>query len=108
MSSNSNSAFVQAARSQQRQMLSKQDDHLTQLAESTARLNQNARAMQVELEGHNRILTEIDSDVDLHYESMNGLQRTMARVFKTTSRREISQILVLSLVCFALFMWNIS
>ncbi len=108
MTSSSNTAFTQAARAQQRSMFSKQDDHLVLLAQSTARLGEGARAMQSELEDHNRLLTGLDHDLDLQYESMNGLQRTMARVFKTSNRREITQIIVLTVVGFVLFMWNIS
>lgn len=83
-------------------LLTEQDRTLDDLSRTAARMNQTALVINEELQDQERLLANLDNDVDRETEHMHRVLRGMARILKTSSRKELCLILWLSGLAFVL------
>lgn len=72
-----------------------QDEHLDDLHRSASRLGALAENINVEIEEQNKLLGDLDNDIDQTMGNMEGTLRKMDTLFKTNNRCETCTILIL-------------
>jgi chromosome segregation ATPase len=90
------------------QIINQQDDTLAELARVTDRLGQTAVVINTELQDQQRLLNELDNDLDRQQEKMNYVMGKMAKLLKTNDTKQLIFVLVLLVIAVVLFMMNIS
>ncbi|CEM22868.1 unnamed protein product [Vitrella brassicaformis CCMP3155] len=100
----SNAAFIGSQRQEQQTYMRQQDEQLEELAKSAERLNHTALTINHELEDQQRMLSELDEDVDNTAEKMNFVMKRMAKLLKTNDTRQLCLILLLVLILVLLFL----
>lgn len=104
----SNNANINSSQQVHQQIMNQQDETLTELARVTDRLGQTAVVINHELQDQERLLSELDRDIDRQAEKMNYVMGKMAKLLKTSDTKQLILVLVLVVVAFFLFMWNMS
>eukprot|EP00922_Rhytidocystis_sp_ex-Travisia-forbesii_P058398 GHVS01086321.1.p1 GENE.GHVS01086321.1~~GHVS01086321.1.p1 ORF type:complete len:250 (-),score=60.10 GHVS01086321.1:91-840(-) len=99
-----NRQFTDSQREQQQLLLQQQDDHLEELATSADRLHQTAVVINEELEDQQRMLCELDDDIDREAERMSFVMRKMSRLLKTNDTRQLCLILWLVVIAVVLLL----
>ena len=89
------------------QIINQQDETLTELARVTDRLGQTAVVINTELQDQQRLLSELDRDVDRQAEKMNYVMGKMAKLLRTSDTKQLMLVIVLVIVAIVLFMWNV-
>lgn len=95
-----NANFMKTQQSHQQVMRQQQDQQLEELAESAERLNQTALVINHELEDQQRMLIELDEDIDRETEKMNFVMRRMAKLLQTNDTKTLWIIIWLVLLLF--------
>lgn len=72
-----------------------QDEHLDDLHNSASRLGAIADTINIEIEEQNRLLDDLDTDLDKTMNNMEGALKRMDKLFKTNNRCETCTILAL-------------
>ncbi|XP_058515643.1 uncharacterized protein LOC131479013 [Ochotona princeps] len=85
-------------------LLRQQDYQLQELSQSAERLHETACTINRELEDQQRMLDELDENLDQQAAQMNFLLRRMGRVLKTNNVRQLCLILWLSGLALLLFL----
>lgn len=98
-----NAAFFHSQQQQHQQLLLQQDSQLEELSQSADRLHETALMINRELEDQQRMLNELDEDIEHQSAQMNFLMRRMAKILKTSSMRQLCLILWLSCIALLLF-----
>eukprot|EP00922_Rhytidocystis_sp_ex-Travisia-forbesii_P005441 GHVS01007943.1.p1 GENE.GHVS01007943.1~~GHVS01007943.1.p1 ORF type:complete len:252 (+),score=60.23 GHVS01007943.1:171-926(+) len=98
-----NRQFTDSQREQQHMLLQQQDQHLEELAMSADRLHHTAVVINEELEDQQRMLCELDEDIDREAERMNFVMKRMSRLLKTNDTRQLCLILWLVGIAVILF-----
>eukprot|EP00922_Rhytidocystis_sp_ex-Travisia-forbesii_P058399 GHVS01086322.1.p1 GENE.GHVS01086322.1~~GHVS01086322.1.p1 ORF type:complete len:249 (-),score=64.47 GHVS01086322.1:152-898(-) len=99
-----NRQFTDSQREQQQLLLQQQDEHLEELATSADRLHQTAVVINEELEDQQRMLCELDEDIDREAERMSFVMRKMSRLLKTNDTRQLCLILWLVVIAVVMFL----
>ena len=90
------------------QIIAQQDETLTELARVTDRLGETAVVINSELQDQQRLLSQLDNDMDRQQEKMNYVMGKMGKLLKTSDMKQIGFVIFLLLLSIVLFMWNIS
>ncbi|CAE7242200.1 Syntaxin-6 [Symbiodinium microadriaticum] len=100
-----NQAFLDRQRQQQAQLMARQDEDLTELSLSAQRLGNTAQILNVELKEQQKLLEELDEDIDKEAEKLNFVMKRMGKLLKTSDSKQLCLIIGLScLVAFLLFL----
>ncbi len=99
---------IQSSKQVQRQIIAQQDDTLTELARVTDRLGQTAVVINTELQDQQRLLNELDQDIDRQQEKMNYVMGKMSKLLKTSDTKQLIFVLILLVIAVVLFMMNLS
>jgi chromosome segregation ATPase len=91
----------------QKQIIAKQDQDLTDLANATSRLGEAAIVINMELHTQERMLNDLDNEVDRQREKMNFVMRKTAQLLNTDDTKQICMVLSLTGLCALLFFINI-
>jgi hypothetical protein len=103
----SNEASINSSRQVHQQIINQQDETLTELARVTDRLGQTAIVINSELQDQQRLLSELDRDIERQSEKMNYVMGKMAKLLKTSDTKQIMTVIILMILSIVLFMWNI-
>lgn len=95
-----NDNFLGRQRQEQEQIIAQQDEELTQLSKVAQRLGDTARTINVELQDQQKMLQELDEDIDRETEKLNFVMKKMGRLLKTSDSKQLCVIIAL----FILFM----
>lgn len=68
------------------QLIDQQEDELAELAKATQRVGHVAKTIKGELETQERMLDELNDDLDSQLQNMNGLMRGVGKVLKTGNK----------------------
>ena len=98
---------IEKTKQSHKQIMARQDQDLTDLAKATTRLGEAAVTINYELQDQQRMLNDLDREVDRTTEKMNYITRKTAQLLKTTDTRQIYMIFVLTCICALLFLINI-
>mmetsp|Transcript_10675 Transcript_10675/g.26142 ORF Transcript_10675/g.26142 Transcript_10675/m.26142 type:complete len:278 (-) Transcript_10675:238-1071(-) len=93
--------FVAQGTQNQRQLVKEQDEQLAELSKCTERLNQTAQVINTELKEQERMLTELDEDIDRETEKMSFVMRRLGILMQSSDRSQLWTILIL----FCIFMF---
>lgn len=100
-----NQAFLDRQRQQQTQLRAQQDEDLEMLSQSALRLNNTAQIINVELKEQQKMLEELDEDIDKEAEKLNFVMKRMGKLLKTSDSKQLCLIIGLScLVAVLLFL----
>lgn len=102
-------AFQREQRLMQRQLIDAQEDELNVLSKTTEMLGVTAHTINVELDSQQRMLDELNLEVDMEMQKMNGIMKGAGQVFKTSNRWQIYAMIGLVLIFLIelfLFMWT--
>lgn len=99
---------IQSSKQAQQQIIAQQDDTLTELARVTDRLGQTAVVINNELQDQQRLLSELDQDIDRQQEKMNYVMGKMSKLLKTSDTKQLIFVLILLVIAVVLFMMNLS
>ena len=102
-----NEGSLSESRQVHQQIINQQDETLTELARVTDRLGQTAIVMNTELEDQERLLSELDRDIDRQSEKMNYVMGKMAKLLKTSDTKQLMLVIILLIISIVLFMWNL-
>jgi hypothetical protein len=102
-----NSSNINSSRQVHQQIINQQDETLTELARVTDRLGQTAQVINTELQDQQRLLSELDRDIDRQQEKMNYVMGKMAKLLKTSDTKQLMLVIILMIVSIILFMWNL-
>lgn len=94
-----NEVFLNRQRHEQAQIIEQQDQELTELSKVAQRLGDTARTINVELHDQQKMLDELDEDIDRETEKLNFVMKKMGRLLKTSDHKQLCVIIAL----FALF-----
>mmetsp|Transcript_124946 Transcript_124946/g.347880 ORF Transcript_124946/g.347880 Transcript_124946/m.347880 type:complete len:248 (+) Transcript_124946:126-869(+) len=97
-------AFRREQQALQRQLIESQEDELNQLSKTTEMLGVTAHTINVELEGQQRMLDELNLDIDMETQKMSGIMKGAGQVLKTSNKWQIFTIVGLVLAFF-LMLW---
>eukprot|EP00933_Yihiella_yeosuensis_P015518 TRINITY_DN13501_c3_g1_i1.p1 TRINITY_DN13501_c3_g1~~TRINITY_DN13501_c3_g1_i1.p1 ORF type:complete len:248 (-),score=47.68 TRINITY_DN13501_c3_g1_i1:107-850(-) len=86
------SAYIEEQKKLQRQLISQQEDELDALSKGTLRLGQVAQTINGELESQQKILDELNQDMDREMERMDVVTKGMASILKTSNRTHIYMV----------------
>jgi hypothetical protein len=103
----SNDSSISESRQVHQQITNQQDETLTELARVTDRLGQTAIVINTELKDQERLLSELDRDVDRQSEKMNYVMGKMAKLLKTSDTKQLMLVVILMVISIILFMWNL-
>jgi syntaxin 6 len=98
---------IEKTKNMQKQILAKQDQDLTDLAQATTRLGEAAIAINMELQTQEKMLNDLDNEVDRQREKMNFVMRKTAQLLNTDDTKQICMVLTLTGICALLFFINI-
>lgn len=100
-----NQAFLDRQRQQQTQLRAQQDEDLETLSLSAQRLGNTAQIINVELKEQQKMLEELDEDIDKEAEKLNFVMKRMGKLLKTSDSKQLCLIIGLScLVAVLLFL----
>mmetsp|Transcript_18677 Transcript_18677/g.35039 ORF Transcript_18677/g.35039 Transcript_18677/m.35039 type:complete len:250 (-) Transcript_18677:139-888(-) len=100
-----NQAFLDRQRQQQAQLMARQDEDLTELSLSAQRLGNTAQIINVELKEQQKLLEELDEDIDKEAEKLNFVMKRMGKLLKTNDSKQLCLIIGLTcLLAFLLFL----
>merc|ERR1712226_47147 len=105
---NENEAFINRQRQDQQMIVRQQDEALTELSKSAERLGQTAKTINIELQDHQRMLEELDEDIDRETEKLNFVMKRMGRLLKTSDNKQLCVIIGLSILAIVLLFLVIS
>lgn len=97
-----NNDFLVDQRVQQKELLKSQDDELEKMMKSTQQMNQNAQAIAQELNVQQKLLDELDEDIDKETEKLNTVMKGVGKLLKTSNSSQISAICCLIILFFLL------
>merc|ERR550525_767208 len=80
-------------RQEQAQLIAQQDQDLTLLSQSAQRLNETARAINTELQDQQKMLEQLDEDIDKETEKLNFVMKRMGRLLKTSDNKQLCLII---------------
>jgi len=103
-----NEAFINRQRQDQQLIVQQQDEALTELSKSAERLGQTAKTINIELQDHQRMLEELDEDIDRETEKLNFVMKRMGRLLKTSDNKQLCVIIGLSIFAIVLLFLVIS
>lgn len=104
----SQDATISGSKQVHHQIIAQQDETLTELARVTDRLGETAVVINTELKDQQRLLSQLDSDLDRQQEKMNYVMGKMSKLLKTSDMKQLGFVLVLILISVVLFLWNMS
>jgi chromosome segregation ATPase len=107
LAEDSNHSSIGASKQVHQQIVHQQDETLTELARVTDRLGQTALVINTELQDQQRLLTELDRDIDRQQEKMNYVMGKMAKLLKTNDTKQLMMVIILLVISIILFMWNL-
>lgn len=99
--SRDNQDFLDSQHQDQMQVIRRQDEDLTLLSESAKRLGETAKTINTELQDQEKMLQELDEDIDRETEKLNFVMKRMGRLLKTSDNKQLCLIIglfVLSVV----------
>jgi len=102
-----NEGKIERAQQSHRQIIARQDQDLTDLARATSRLGEAAVTINHELQDQQRMLNELDREVDRQTEKMSYVTRKTAQLLQTSDTKQIYMIFCLTALCVVLFLINI-
>ncbi len=102
-----NDANLGTSKQVHQQIINQQDETLTELARVTDRLGQTAIVINSELQDQQRLLSELDRDIDRQSEKMNYVMGKMAKLLRTSDTKQLMLVIILMVISVILFMWNI-
>lgn len=102
-----NASSIGSSKQVHEQIINQQDETLTELARVTDRLGQTALVINTELQDQQRLLGELDRDIDRQQEKMNYVMGKMSKLLKTNDTKQLMLVIVLIVVAIVLFMWNL-
>ena len=99
-----NDAYLRDQRQQQQEMRREQDLSLDKLGSGLDRLNEMATTIDSELKDQDKILTDIDAEMDVAQNKMDGAIGAIAKLMKTKDKCQICVIvgLVITFVIVAI------
>lgn len=103
-----NAANMNSSKQVHQQIIAQQDETLTELARVTDRLGETAVVINSELQDQQKLLSQLDNDIDRQQEKMNYVMGKMAKLLKTSDSKQLVFVLILVVLSIVLFMWNIS
>lgn len=98
-----NTAFLVNNSTQQRLMLRQQDETLDELDDAVVRVGYMADNIHVEIESQNRMLDDLDEDLQNAEEQLGFVMGKLGKFLKTKSKCQLGTILLLCLVVMVLF-----
>jgi len=108
MAEESNTHSIKSTNQMHQQIINQQDDTLAELARVTDRLGQTAVVINTELQDQQRLLNELDNDLDRQQEKMNYVMGKMSKLLKTSDTKQLVFVLALLVIAVILFMMNLS
>ena len=103
-----NQTSIGESKTVHQQIIAQQDETLNELARVTDRLGQTAVVINTELQDQQRLLHELDQDIDRQQEKMNYVMGKMAKLLKTSDTKQLIFVLILLIIAVVLFMMNLS
>merc|ERR1712217_999576 len=97
-----NDSFLRNQEQQQMQIIQQQDTALEELSKSAHRLGDTARTINVELQEQQKMLAELDEDIDKETEKLNFVMKRMGRLLKTSDHKQLCLIIGLSILAVVL------
>jgi hypothetical protein len=97
-----NQDFLDNQRQDQTQIVRQQDNDLTLLSQSAQRLGETARTINTELRDQERMLQELDDDIDREAEKLNFVMKRMGRLLQTSDNKQLCLIIGLFLLAVGL------
>jgi len=94
----SNTSFVRGQQQVTREIISQQDEQLDTLGNAVDRLGNMGRSINDELKTQNRMLDELDRDLDDAGEKMNFVMAKLSTLLKTKDSCQIWTIVILSVI----------
>lgn len=88
-----NQQFLERQRQEQSQIIAQQDQDLTLLSQSAQRLGETARTINTELKDQQRMLEELDEDIDKETEKLNFVMKRIGRLLKTSDNKQLCLII---------------
>eukprot|EP00747_Dinoflagellata_sp_TGD_P167594 gnl/TRDRNA2_/TRDRNA2_192274_c0_seq1.p1 gnl/TRDRNA2_/TRDRNA2_192274_c0~~gnl/TRDRNA2_/TRDRNA2_192274_c0_seq1.p1 ORF type:complete len:277 (+),score=74.48 gnl/TRDRNA2_/TRDRNA2_192274_c0_seq1:7-837(+) len=93
-----NDRFIENERQEQMQIRAQQDEQLDAIASSAQRLNYTAQVISTELQDQQRMLAELDEDIDKETEKLNFVMKRVGRLLKTSDSKQLCVIIALFLL----------
>jgi len=93
-----NTHFIHDQQAQQRMIMNQQDEDLEELGFAVDRVQDMAVGINSELKTQNRMLNDLDQDLDEATEKMNFVMGKLAKLLKTKDTCQIWTILALTLI----------
>uniref|UniRef100_A0A7S2S2M2 t-SNARE coiled-coil homology domain-containing protein n=1 Tax=Rhizochromulina marina TaxID=1034831 RepID=A0A7S2S2M2_9STRA len=90
-----NTHFIQGQQAQQRMIMEQQDEDLEELGYAVDRVNDMAVGINTELKTQNRMLKDLESDLDEATEKMNFVMGKLAKLLKTKDTCQIWTVIIL-------------
>lgn len=103
-----NEAFINRQRQDQQLIVQQQDEALAELSKSAERLGNTARTINIEIQDHQRMLQELDEDIDRETEKLNFVMKRMGRLLKTSDNKQLCVIIGLVILMIILLFLVIS
>ena len=100
-----NTEFVRNQQQTTKQMISQQDVQLSSLGQAVDRLEGMGRTINTELKDQNRMLNELDNDLDEAGEKMNFVMAKLSKLLKTKDGCQIWTIVILAVILVILSKW---
>jgi len=97
-----NQDFLDNQSQDQTQIVRQQDNDLTLLSQSAQRLGETARTINTELRDQERMLQELDDDIDREAEKLNFVMKRMGRLMQTSDNKQLCLIIGLFLLAVGL------
>jgi chromosome segregation ATPase len=99
-----NTHFIVDKQAEQRMIMQQQDEDLTELGQGVDRLNELSKGINQELQTQNRMLDDLDRDIDEAAEKMNFVMGKLAKLLKTKDTCQICVILGLTFILLVLIL----
>lgn len=93
-----NTHFIHDQQAQARMIMNQQDEDLEELGQAVDRVNDMAVGINQELKTQNRMLTDLEADIDEAAEKMNFVMGKLAKLLKTKDTCQIWTVIGLALV----------
>mmetsp|Transcript_10190 Transcript_10190/g.30612 ORF Transcript_10190/g.30612 Transcript_10190/m.30612 type:complete len:249 (-) Transcript_10190:40-786(-) len=97
-----NEAFMDRQRQEQAQLIAQQDQDLALFSQSAQRLRETAQAINVELQDQQKMLEELDEDIDKETEKLNFVMKRIGRLLKTSDNKQLCLIVGLCVLLLVL------
>merc|ERR1719265_1718496 len=91
-----NEKFLRSHQEEQAQVMAMRDEQLSELSKSAERLGNTAVVINQELQEHQKMLQELDEDIDKETEKLNFVMKRIGKLLKTNDRKELCLIVALS------------